>query len=504
MADTLPLPTPNRRKLVFVAIIALCFLIVLIGVLMLSGVGKKDTGKGFKPETKEVVIWTVNMPATLFEALNKGFNDYVDRSDMKLKVRDFASYEDFLDIFPRAVQAGVSPDVVLVPNHGGYTYVDPYVTSLGENIIDLTDFEDRFHPLFVDELVFEEKQKVDGKDKIVRGIRGIPVGFEPLGIYYNRVLMPKAPEYWKNIMELLSDDAKKNNVSALSLGYGRATPLSGDILPLLTIQYKGDEFNSYTTIDSIESRASIDLLLSYRRLPNNLGQYKDAFDNTLTVADLFARGKVATLVGYPSTERDILLAQKRAKKDKSLFEDFAKNLRWTTFPQVEDEPKKQTNFARYMYFTMTKNGVNRNKEKPSNDPVIKFMQYLNTAKAQETFFENYEYYLPSQMALLKSEKDTQIDKKTGDFGMTVGDWYVATQKFIPYDMGITHIFSRVVAQALDEPGATSSVIAGNILDIIKCHVNHLTDPDTYEDACGCRNDVQSNNNNYWPVCQWGV
>jgi flagellar basal body-associated protein FliL len=71
MADTLPLPTPNKRKLIFVAIIALCFLVVLIGILMLSGVGKKDTGKGFKPETKEVVIWTVNMPATLFEALNK-------------------------------------------------------------------------------------------------------------------------------------------------------------------------------------------------------------------------------------------------------------------------------------------------------------------------------------------------------------------------------------------------------------------------------------------------
>lgn len=87
-----------------------------------------------------------------------------------------------------------------------------------------------------------------------------------------------------------------------------------------------------------------------------------------------------------------------------------------------------------------KNGVNRNREKPGNDPVIKFMQYLVTAKAQQTFFENYEYYLPSQMALLKSQKDTQIDKKTGEFGMTVGDWYVDTQKFVAYDMGIPHVF----------------------------------------------------------------
>ena len=70
------------------------------------------------------------MPPTLFEALNKGYNDYLDRNDMKLKVRDFSSYEDLLDILPRVVQAGASPDVVVVPSHGGHFYVDPYIVSL--------------------------------------------------------------------------------------------------------------------------------------------------------------------------------------------------------------------------------------------------------------------------------------------------------------------------------------------------------------------------------------
>ncbi len=161
MADALPLPSPNRRKIIFVALIATGLAIILIFILMLSGVGKKDSAKGFKPETKEVVIWTVNMSPSIFEELNKGFNNYVDRRDMKLVVRNFSAYEDFLAIFLRAVQAGTSPDVVLVPNHGGHIYLDPYIVSLGENIIELDDFENRFHALFVDELVFEEKQKVD-------------------------------------------------------------------------------------------------------------------------------------------------------------------------------------------------------------------------------------------------------------------------------------------------------------------------------------------------------
>jgi hypothetical protein len=52
--------------------------------------------------------------------------------------------------------------------------------------------------------------------------------------------------------------------------------------------------------------------------------------------------------------------------------------------------------------------------------------------SQKTFFDNYEYYLPSQINLLKESK-SQIDSKTGEFRMTVGDWYVATQKFVPYN-----------------------------------------------------------------------
>jgi len=71
MADTLPLPSPNKRKLIFVGIISLCFLIILGFVLTLSRTTQTENAKGFKPKTKEVVIWSVNMSPTLFETLNK-------------------------------------------------------------------------------------------------------------------------------------------------------------------------------------------------------------------------------------------------------------------------------------------------------------------------------------------------------------------------------------------------------------------------------------------------
>ena len=113
----LPLPTPNRRKLVFAGIVLAIFLVFLGIFLLLSNMNQPASGKGFTPKTKEVVIWTVNMPTTLFDTLGKGFNDYLGRKDMKIKARDFSSYEDLLEVLPRSVQANASPDVIVVPNH---------------------------------------------------------------------------------------------------------------------------------------------------------------------------------------------------------------------------------------------------------------------------------------------------------------------------------------------------------------------------------------------------
>jgi ABC-type glycerol-3-phosphate transport system substrate-binding protein len=78
---------------------------------------------------------------------------------MKLDINNFASYEDYIEILPRAMQSDTPPDIILVPNHGGYRLFDPYISSLGGNMLDFTDFETRFHKLFFEELVYSETIK---------------------------------------------------------------------------------------------------------------------------------------------------------------------------------------------------------------------------------------------------------------------------------------------------------------------------------------------------------
>jgi len=72
----------------------------------------------------------------------------------------------------------------------------------------------------------------------------------------------------------------------------------------------------------------IDEYIEYRREPNNIDQFNDSFQNSLTTTDLFVREKVAAIVGYPSTYRDIKLAIKRAKKDDESSGRFERFLKW--------------------------------------------------------------------------------------------------------------------------------------------------------------------------------
>jgi ABC-type glycerol-3-phosphate transport system substrate-binding protein len=175
-------------------------------------------------------------------------------------------------------------------------------------------------------------------------------------------------------------------------------------------------------------------------------------------------------------------------------------LRIATIPQEEIEPKKQTNLAKYTYFALTKDGKNRDKKDGKNDPAIKFVQFLLTKEAQNIFLKNITYSLPAQTIDLTENKDLKINPADTDFNMTINDWYVPTQTFVLYDMGIPHLFRAILKQAMGEPGTTATTVSGEISAYLTCKIGQLTDPATYSNACLCRTTLPINRNNYWPLC----
>lgn len=278
-------------------------------------------------------------------------------------------------------------------------------------------------------------------------------------------------------------------VPVWSLGDGHATPTSADIIPLLMLQTSESTTASYEGMDAVSGRAAIELYRSYRSQTTS--------ESDLNAADRFVRGTSATLIGYPSTLRDIMMAIQRAKDADALLPDFEKNLRWSTIPQQSSDPKKQINIADYRYFVLAKDGEHRD-ESAKNDPVIKMMQFLTTSAAQDVFAGSQDYILPAEKRLLKSG-DTKINPEKS-VNMTINDWYDEAQSFILYDMGIPHLFRSIMKQSLDEPGTTPTIIGSSVATYMKCKIKSLTDPLLAPGNCTCRTVMPENNSTYWPFC----
>lgn len=144
-----------------------------------------------------------------------------------------------------------------------------------------------------------------------------------------------------------------------------------------------------------------------------------------------------------------------------------------------------------MYFALVKNGAHRDKEKPSNDPVVRLMEFLLTEEAQTIFANDVDYALPTQKKILSEKKENTLHSDK-NFIMTIADWYVPDQQFPLYDMGIPHLFREIVPKALDEPGATATSVTDFISAYMTCKVNQLTDSRQYSRSCFCLNSLPKN------------
>lgn len=74
-------------------------------------------------------------------------------------------------------------------------------------------------------------------------------------------------------------------------------------------------------------------------------------DLNLTTVDMFVRGKIGMIVGFPSLLREIEYSIKRAGSENVLG---AKTLRTSEIPQISLDPKDSINLGEYNYFALSK------------------------------------------------------------------------------------------------------------------------------------------------------
>lgn len=120
------------------------------------------------------------------------------------------------------------------------------------------------------------------------------------------------PTTWSDVDKELQSGSG-SDVSLIALGLGdRYVQGAPDIFTLLLLQ---NSINSYKNLSDQGSNNALATYLTYATPEslNNLVQFKDQMDTlNLTSTDLFVRGKIAALIGYPSLLKEIEFAIKRA------------------------------------------------------------------------------------------------------------------------------------------------------------------------------------------------
>lgn len=156
-------------------------------------------------------------------------------------------------------------------------------------------------------------------------MKGIPLGYQAMGIFYNWKLMRTVPHLWNEIGKNDAgsfdategdgtqsvDDAPDYTDIMLGLG-GKYVPGAPDILSLFLLQNSIPSYDKLADANAAKAMANY-FSFSERSSPSTLAHIASTMkDLNLTTVDMFVRGKIGMVIGYPSLLREIEYSIKRA------------------------------------------------------------------------------------------------------------------------------------------------------------------------------------------------
>ena len=190
----------------------------------------------------------------------------------------------------------------------------------------------------------------------------------------------------------------------------------------------------------------------------------------INTTDLFARGKVSLIFGFPSTIREIEYALKRAASDASLER---RDVRSAPVPQYSTG--KKYNLARYNYFAVSKTA-------PHIEAATDFVAYLSTKEAGQSYAEAFPHYLPARKDILDVRREERTLAK--GFQWIVYDSFIPTNdvELVNFDRELTSEFEESFGAALS-PERTTDVILAQVRKQVDCRKKQLIERSGYEVDC---------------------
>ena len=451
-----------NRKILFFVIVGIVA-IVLVWALMSMTWKEKNTTSA----PKELKIWINEGTTEDFQKIADGFKSY-NPSYKNTNIIVEKPTEDpdrYRTLLLGTMVDKTGPDIFMI-RHGEDQVLESQNEPIPGSAIDIDAFEKSF-----DTSVFADLLTSSGAgSNRSQYLLGVPLGYETLGIFYNRSLMRTGvPKDWNEVERLYPDFPTQKYPTNLGLGPA-FVPNVVDVMTLFFVNGGATTYSNLSSAGNImESYSSYaDLAVAntasntndpYTTAETLRGQVNTMRNDNITTVDMFIRGDIGMIIGYPSFVIELEKAQKRSSGQSAqgliLTEQLPIMSRWNN-----------TSIARYTYF-----GISRVTEKP--DASLAFLEYLMSEDAGRKASETYPYLIPAQVNLLSAKKWKALSSV---FENAKIDAFLplAGQRVITFNYGFKSQFKSIFEKYFDNTSRTgSNEIPSRIATAVQCEVNTI-------------------------------
>jgi ABC-type glycerol-3-phosphate transport system substrate-binding protein len=426
----------SQKKIIFLIILG------VIALLLIGGMSYISNSKKTIKNTESLKIWITEWTTESYDKIIEWFQKYAPEYGkttitIEKQTNDADRYRTLL---LGTLTEWSGPDIFMLKS-GEDAILETKIEWIPSSILDFSSFDKRYDDLFrwliQEEWEWKEKQTL---------LKWVPLGYETLGVFYNKSLLREVPKTWNNIEALYQSSSQWKYPTNLGLN-PIYTPNMVDILPLWINQDQKSDYKNlssewsnglkeYLSFGDLKIQSSTEWGENIENTNTNnlISQIPIMREEKITTLDLFMRGEIGMIIGYPSLIIELEKANKRAGSDSSSTVILTDRI-----PQSGERVNKNT--ARYSYF-----GISKLTQNPNIS--IKFVEYLMTPEAQRLYMDSYPYMIPAQSEFYDSISNTSLSTtlsraKIAPFIPKIGD------SLSVFQYGLKSRFERYLREEID-------------------------------------------------------
>lgn len=444
----------NTKLLFFITL----WVLSLVGIWFLITLMNRDTSL-VDDTTASLSVWIVGDTSEGYAPIISGFQaTYPEYKNIKIEFKKFASWRDYHRTIMSVLANNEGPDIFVVPE-GEDSFLIDRIAPLPEWVVDTNQFLREYEGFFIDDLITE----TDNTGSTVSALRGVPLGYETLGIFYNKDIIPTPPKTWDELDQII-DGNLDPNVVPFGIGLSpRFIPEAAEIIVSLSPWVTSFEwlsssewwelYRSYAERVSTQSEAGEKVSLM------SLIPFMNAESPELTVYDLFMRGKVGAIFGYPSTVRNIELAKKRAGG--SAVDSI---ILTAGLPVMKNDVALKYPVS-YWYFAISSQTKNAR-------AAWKFLRYLMSDDAEKQFLKSFPTYIAAKTSFHDEQRDTSLSSMFAR--AKLWNFMGENRKYFSFQYGLKSDFDSYLNTYMERSKNISmSTLLRRVSEAVQCEIDHI-------------------------------